>query len=96
MISRISSPRWSVCVGASSVGNWSLIGSWSRYCSISALTSSPTSGTGKPGKGPVTERQDENVSGSLRTWIASSYPVTIVTSWWLSRCTGHFPRRAAK
>ena len=44
---------------------WSLIGSWSRYCSMRGLTSSPSRGTGKPGKGPVTELHDEKTAGSL-------------------------------
>ena len=65
VISRISSARWSVWTGGSSVGSWSLIGSSSRCSSISCVTSSPSSGTGNPGNGPVTERQDEKVSVSL-------------------------------
>ena len=80
VISRISSARCAVCIGGSSVGSWSLNGSSSRCCSMSALTSSPTSGTGKPGNGPVTELHDENVAVSWNTAIASSYPVTITTS----------------
>ena len=45
---------------------WSLNGSSARCCSISPLTSSwPSSGTGNPGNGPVTELQDENVSVSV-------------------------------
>ena len=64
VISRISSARWSVCVGGSSVMIWSLIGIASRCAAISSLTSSPSSGTGKPGKGPVTEMHDENVVAS--------------------------------
>ena len=32
----------------------------------------PSSGTGKPGNGPVTEVHDENVAVSLNTAIASS------------------------
>lgn len=67
VISRISSARWSVCVGGSRVGSWSLKGSSARCSSMSSLTSSPSSGTGNPGKGPVTERHDENVSLSLNT-----------------------------
>ena len=31
---------------------------------MSSLTSSPSSGTGKPGNGPVTELHDENVAVS--------------------------------
>jgi hypothetical protein len=54
------------------VGSWSLNGSWSRYCSMMSLTSSPSSGTGRPGKGPVTELHDENVCGSAKIATASS------------------------
>ncbi len=71
-MSRMSSPRCAVWVGGSNVGSWSLIGSWSRYCSMSALTSSPSSATGNPGKGPVTELHDEKVAVSWYTAIASS------------------------
>ena len=56
---------------------------------MSSLTSSPSSGTGNPGNGPVTELHDENVAVSWYTAIASSYPVTMTTSWCGSRCTGH-------
>ena len=96
VISRISRARWSVCTGGSSVGSWSLIGSSSRCRSIRSVTSSPSSGTGKPGNGPVTEMQDENVPASWKTSTASSYPVTITTSWCGSRRTGHCSRRASK
>ena len=72
VISRMSSARWAVCTGGSSVGSWSLIGSSSRWASMSAVMSSPTSGTGNPGNGPVTELHDENVAVSWRTAIASS------------------------
>ena len=66
VISRISNARCAVWIGGSKVSSWSLIGSWSRCCSISAATSSaPSSGTGKPGNGPVGELHDENVSVSL-------------------------------
>ena len=61
-----------------------------------SVTSSPTSGTGNPGNGPLTEVHDEKVAVSLYTSIASSYPVTITTSWWGSRCTGHCSRSASK
>ena len=44
-----------------------------------APTSSPSSGTGNPGNGPVGELHDEKESVSLYTAIASSYPVTIIT-----------------
>ena len=72
VIRRISSPRCAVCTGGSKVRIWSLIGSSSRCCSMSSLTSSPSSGTGKPGNGPVGELHDENESVSLYTAIASS------------------------
>ncbi len=72
VISRISSARWSVCFGGSNVGSWSLIGSSSRCCSMSALTSSPSSGTGNPGNGPLTELHDEKLAVSWYTAIASS------------------------
>ena len=72
VISRISSARWSVCTGGSSVGSWSLIGNSSRCSSMRSLMSSPTSGTGNPGNGPVTELHDENVAVSWYTAIASS------------------------
>ena len=72
VISRISSARCAVCIGGSSVGSWSLNGSSSRCCSMSSLTSSPSSGTGNPGNGPVTELHDENVAVSWYTAIASS------------------------
>ncbi len=91
VISRISSARWSVCRGGSNVGSWSLNGSSSRCCSISSLTSSPSSGTGNPGNGPVTELHDEYVSVSRYTSTASSSPVTITTPWCGSRRTGHSP-----
>ena len=63
---------------------------------MSALTSSPVRGTGNPGNGPVGELHDENVSVSLYTAIASSYPVTIITPWCRSRCTGHCARSHSK
>ena len=89
-------PRWALCFGGSIVVSWSLNGSSSRCCSISALTSSPPSGTGNPGNGPVTELHDEKVAVSVYTDTASSYPVTITTPWWGSRCTGHSERRWSK
>ena len=58
------SPRWAVCFGGSKVGSWSLKGSSSRCCSMRSLTSSPSSGTLNPGKGPVTELADEKFSTS--------------------------------
>ena len=39
----------------------------------------PSSGTGKPGNGPVTELHEEKVSVSAYTAKASSYPVTMYT-----------------
>ena len=45
---------------------WSLKGSSPRCSAMRSLTfSCPSSGTGNPGNGPVTELQDENVSGSV-------------------------------
>ena len=65
--------RWSRCFGGSIVVIWSLNGSSSRCWSISSFTSSrPSSGTGKPGNGPVTALHDENVSVSVYTARASS------------------------
>ena len=72
VMSRISSARCAVWTGGSRVGSWSLIGSSSRWAAMSAVTSSPTSGTGKPGNGPVTELHDENVAVSCSTATASS------------------------
>ena len=72
VISRISRARWSVCTGGSSTGSWSLNGISCRCSSISAVTSSPSSGTGKPGNGPVTEMHEENVRASWKTSTASS------------------------
>ncbi len=79
VISRISSARWLVCVGGSRVGSWSLNGSSSRCCSITSVTSSPSSGTGNPGNGPVTDTHEDHVSASLSTAHASSQPVIMVT-----------------
>ena len=51
VISRISSARCAVCVRRVEASrSWSLNGSSSRCCSMSALTSSPSSGTGKAGE----------------------------------------------
>ena len=58
-------PRWALCLGGSKVVIWSLKGNSSRCCSMSSLTSSPSSGTGKPGNGPVTELHEENVAVSV-------------------------------
>ena len=65
VINRISNARCAVWTGGSNVSSWSLIGSAPRCCSISALTSSPSSSTGNPGNGPVGELHDEKVSVSL-------------------------------
>ena len=88
VISRISSPRCSVCFGGSNDGSWSLNGSESRYSSMIALMSSPSSGTGNFVYGPLTVLHDENAAGSLYTAIASSKPVTITTPRCGSRHTG--------
>ena len=93
---RISSPRCAVCTGGSKVRIWSLNGNSSRCCSMSSVTSSPSSGTGKPGSGPVGELHDENESVLVYTATASSKPVTIITSWWVSRRTGHCSRSQSK
>ncbi|BBA90193.1 hypothetical protein MPSD_49040 [Mycobacterium pseudoshottsii JCM 15466] len=82
-------------VGGSNVGNWSLNGNSLRCRSISSVTSSPSSGTGKPGNGPVTEMHEENVSASFKTLTASSQPVTMVTPWWPSPVTGQRWRRVS-
>ena len=60
--SRISSARSRVWSGGSIVTMCSNIGIWSRCCSTSSLTSSPSRGTGNGAKGPTTELQDENAS----------------------------------
>ena len=72
MISFISNARCAECLGGSMVVIWSLNGSASRCFSISSLTSSPSSGTGKPGNGPVTELQLEKRAASRYTETASS------------------------
>ena len=94
--SRMRSPRWAVCFGGSIVVIWSLKGRPSRCSSMRSVTSSPSRGTEKPGNGPVTAMHDEKVAVSWYTASASSYPVTMTTSWWGSRWTGHSPRRASK
>ena len=98
VIRRMRRPRWSVWVGGSKVGSWSLIGSESR-CSAMRSEMSPSAyssrGTGNPGNGPVTAVQDENVAVSLSTAVASSYPVIITTFSCGSRRTGHSPRSAS-
>ena len=64
VIRRIRSPRCAVCLGGSKVVTWSLNGSSSRCSSMRSPTSSPSSGTGNPGNGPVTELHDEYVAVS--------------------------------
>ena len=61
---RMSSARSRVWSGGSIVTMCSAIGSWSRYWSMMAPTSSPSSGTGNVANGPMTELHDENVVGS--------------------------------
>ena len=65
VISRISSPRCSVCFGGSNDGSWSLNGNESRCSSMIALMSSPSSGTGNFVHGPATVLHDENTSALL-------------------------------
>ncbi len=65
VISRMRRPRCAVCFGGSMFGSWSLNGISSRCASMRSLTSSPSSGTGKPGNGPVTALHDENTAVSL-------------------------------
>ncbi len=61
---RISRPRCAVCFGGSIVVIWSLNGRLSRCSSMRSVTSSPSSGTGMPGKGPVTAVHEEKVAVS--------------------------------
>ena len=96
VISFISRARWSVCIGGSKVGSWSLNGSSSRCGNEFRHVGAPSTGTGKPGKGPVTEMHDENRSASPATSLASSQPVTIHTPWCGSRTTGHRACRASR
>ena len=56
--------RSCVCIGGSIVTMCSFIGSWSRWPSMMAPTSSPSSGTGNVTNGPMTELHDEKVSTS--------------------------------
>ena len=72
VIRRMSSARCAVCFGGSNEGSWSLKGRPSRYCSMTSLMSSPSSGTGHCANGPTTALQFENVVVSFRTAIASS------------------------
>ncbi len=62
--SRITRARSWVCMGGSMVTMCSFMGSWSRWLSMIAPTSSPSSGTGKAANGPITELHDEKVSVS--------------------------------
>ena len=64
VISRISRARSRVWSGGSIVTMCSCMGSWSRYWSTIAPTSSPSRGTGNVANGPTTELHDENVSVS--------------------------------
>ncbi len=64
VISRMRRPRWSVCRGGSKVGSWSLNGRPSRCSSMTALMSSPSSGTGNWANGPLTVLHDEKVAVS--------------------------------
>ena len=64
VISRIISARSRVWSGGSIVTMCSCIGSWSRYSSMMAPMSSPSSGTGNIAYGPMTELHDENVAVS--------------------------------
>ena len=62
--SRMIKARSCVCMGGSMVTMCSFIGSWSRWLSMMAPTSSPSSGTGKVANGPMTELHEEKVSVS--------------------------------
>ena len=55
---------------------YSCIGSSVRWASMTGPASSPSTGTGRPGNGPVGELHEEKVSWSRRTAISSSWPVT--------------------
>ena len=59
---RMINERSRVWSGGSMVTMCSLIGSWSRLASMIAPTSSPSSGTGKLAKGPITELHEEKSS----------------------------------
>ena len=52
VISRISSPRCAVCIGGSSVGSWSLIGSSSRCSSMSVADVVAVERDREPGERP--------------------------------------------
>ena len=60
----MTSARSWVCMGGSMVTMCSFMGSWSRWPSMMDPTSSPSSGTGKAAKGPMTELHEEKVSVS--------------------------------
>ncbi len=64
VMSRMSRARSRVWSGGSMVTMCSFSGSWSRLASMISLTSSPSNGTGKTAKGPITELHDEKVSTS--------------------------------
>ena len=63
--SRISSPRWEVCIGGSNDGSWSLNGSSSRCCSMISRMSSPSTGTENFVNGPLTVLHEEKLAVSL-------------------------------
>ena len=71
VMSRMSSDRWAVWAGGSMVGSWSDMGSLWRCSAMRSVMSSPSSGTGKPGKGPDTVLQAEKPSLSLYISMAS-------------------------
>ncbi len=50
----------------------SCIGTWSRLAATISLMSSPSRGTGKVAKGPMTELHDEKVSLARYTSLISS------------------------
>ncbi len=57
--SRMINERSRVWSGGSIVTMCSLMGNWSRWVSMIAPTSSPSSGTGNVAKGPITELHEE-------------------------------------
>ena len=69
---RIMSPRWAVCSGGSKVMKFSLKAKTSRYCSISADTSSRCGPSGRGGNGPAKALHEEKVSWSRNTARISS------------------------
>jgi hypothetical protein len=73
--SRLRSDRALVWSGGSIVTMCSNSGSWLRFAAMRSLMSSPSGVNGSGGNGPPTAMHDENVSVSLSTVFASSYPV---------------------